>query len=116
MSLRDRILAKDDIGKKSVEIPEWGETVEIRTMSAAGRAAMMENVTKDGGKVDMQAFYPALIIAGVYDPETGEPLFTEEDADFIKSKSAKVIEMLAREVMDASGMADKAVDAEGKDS
>jgi hypothetical protein len=116
VSLRDRILAADDIGKEPLEISQWDITVEMRTMSAIQRSRMLQICTLDDGTVDLDQLYPMLCIATVFDPETGEQVFTEEDIALLQEKSAAALEFVATKAMEMSGMTATAVDSEGKDS
>ncbi len=116
MSLRDRILDADDIGKELLEIPHWNLTVEMRTMSALQRSRMLQTCQLPDGSVDLDRLYPMLCIATVFDPETGEQVFTEDDIEAIADKSASAVEFVATRAMEMSGMTAEAVDVEGKDS
>jgi len=55
-----------------------------------------------------------LLISSVYDPETGEKVFTALDMEALQEKSASAVEFVAQKVMQVSGMTAKAVDEEGK--
>jgi hypothetical protein len=108
-SLRDKIFTADDITKELVEVPEWGVTIEIRSMTAAQRATLTEGVSSVD-KVDVSNMYAKTVIATVFDPETGLPVFTDKDREAILSKNGAVIERLATKALGSSGLSDKAVD------
>jgi hypothetical protein len=110
MDLRQAIFSADDITKELVEVPEWGVTVQLRSMTAAERAGMTEAASTKGDKVNISLMYALCVIATVYDPTTGLPIFTANDKEAILSKSGVVIERLATKALGASGLADKAVD------
>lgn len=112
-TLREKILNADDRKSELVEVPEWGVTVEARGLSGADRAAFLADAITDDGKVDFTRVWPNLLIAGVYDPESGEPVFEAADRDAINLKSAGVTERLAKIVQRLSGLDEDAVD-EGK--
>lgn len=117
MSLRDRIIAADDIGRHLVEVPEWGVEIEVRTLSAGMRTRMLKTAQTAEGEVDLELLYPTVLIATCYDPETDEPVFTSDDIQIIQEKSATAVEALAQKAMEVSGMTGEAsVDEEGKDS
>ena len=116
MSLRDRILSAKDIKSNIITVPQWGLDLDIRTMTAIERSRLVATCTKADGTVDMEKMYPLLLISAVYDPETGEKVFTNEDVDALQDKSAAAVELVAKSVMEASGMTPQAVDEEGKDS
>jgi len=105
VSLRDQILAAEDIQIEMVEVPEWGVTVEVRGMSGADRSALMQAVADSPeGKATISTMYVDSIIATAYDPETGERLFTPEDAGALNAKAASALDRLAEVSMRLSGM------------
>lgn len=116
MSLRDRILAADDIGKETVFVPHWSVELEVRTMSAVQRSRMLQSCALPDGSVDLDRLYPMLIIATVFDPETGAQAFDSEDMALLQEKSAAAIEFVAQKAMQMSGMVAKVIDDEGKDN
>jgi hypothetical protein len=116
VSLRDRILQADDIKKHTLAVEAWGVELEIRTMTAVERSRLVGTCTKPDGSVDMEKMYPLLLVAAVYDPDTGGKVFTTADVDALQEKSAAAIELVAQKVMEVSGMTAKAVDQEGKDN
>lgn len=114
MSLRDRILQTKDIQSNVITVQQWGVDLDIRTMTARERSSLVASCTKPDGTVDMEKMYPLLLIAAVYDPETGEKVFSSDDVDALQDKSASAVEFVAQKVMEISGMNPKAVDEEGK--
>lgn len=112
MNLREQIFSADDIAKELVEVPEWGVSVEIRAMTAAERAKLGENAMV-GDKTNVGLMYALTVIASVYDPETGLPVFTDNDREAILSKSGAIIERLATKALGYSGLTEKAVDEAG---
>lgn len=116
MSLRDRILQAKDIQSNKLTVEQWGVELDIRTMTAIERSRLVATCTKPDGTVDMEKMYPLLLIAAVYDPETGEKVFSNEDVESLQEKSAAAVEFVAQKVMEVSGMTPKAVDVEGKDN
>ena len=116
MSLRDRILNADDIGRELFTVPQWDVEIEIRTLSAMQRSRMLKACTLPDETIDLDRLYPMLIIATAFDPATNEPVFTEADMSALQEKSAGAIEAVATKAMQMSGMTAKAVDEEGKDS
>ena len=116
MSLRDRILAVDDIPSETLSVPEWGVDVLVRGMTGADRAAILERAVTPEGTVSFAQFYPEVVITTVHDPETGGRLFDEEDRDLLMQKSGAALDRLATVGLRLSGMTEDAVKASGKDS
>lgn len=116
MSLRDQILAVKDISTETVEIPEWGLTVEVRGMTAAERTRIMNLAMKDGGDLDLQMVYPEIVIATTFDPESGMQVFEPSDRDALLGKAATAVDRIALVGMRLSGFTKEAADEAGKDS
>jgi len=116
VSIRDLILAKQDIPSEVVEVPEWGVKVEVRGMTGAERTRIIDKATADGGAVNLQFIYPEIVIATSFDPETGEQIFQPKDRDILLSKSASAIDRLALVGMRLSGFTKEAADEMGKGS
>ena len=57
-SIREQIQAVDDGSAELHEVPEWGVTVEIRSMTARSRAKFVANMASEDGT-----------IGGVNDPD-----------------------------------------------
>lgn len=111
VSLREKILAADDIASETVEVPEWGVTVEVRGMNGADRSRILETAaSSEDGKIGIGAMYVETVIASTYDPETGLRIFTDADRDDLMSKSASAIDRLATVGMRLSAMDGKAAD------
>lgn len=114
--LRKTILEADDIEKETVEVPQWGVTVEVRSMTGKQRSAFMKRVSAGGsGEVDFERFFAELIIATSFDPETGEQLFEAADRDALNQKSGAALQLLADPAMKLSGLDSGAVEAAKKD-
>lgn len=116
MSMRDKILALQDIPVESVEVPEWGVTLEVRGMTGAERTRIMDMAVASGGQMNLQVVYPEIVIATVFDPETGTQVFGPSDRDALLQKSANALDRLAQVGMRLSGFTQEATDEAGKDS
>jgi hypothetical protein len=116
VSIRDLILAKQDIPSEVVEVPEWGVKVEVRGMTGAERTRIMDKASDNNGQVNLQFIYPEIVIATSFDPESGEQIFVPADRDVLLSKSASAIDRIALVGMRLSGFTKEAADELGKDS
>lgn len=117
VSIRDQIMKAKDISGELMEIKEWGVKVEIRTMTARQRARVMENAIDPlTGKSSISVIYPEIAIACVFDPESGEPVFTIDDKDALLEKSGAVLEKIASKAMTLSGLTEEASASLGKGS
>jgi len=112
VSLRDKILAAEDIQSEIVDVPEWGVTVEVRGMNGADRSRILEMASaSDDGRIGIGTMYVETVIASTYDPDTGERVFSAADRDMLMGKSAAAIDRLA-----SVGMRLSAMDAEAQDN
>lgn len=117
VSIRDQIMKAKDISGELMEIKEWGVKVEVRTMTARQRARVMENaIDPVTGKSSISIIYPEIAIACVFDPESGEPVFTVDDKDALLEKSGAVLEKIASKAMVLSGLTEEASASLGKGS
>lgn len=116
MSLRDQILGTDDIATRLMEIPEWGVTVELRALTAGQRASSSEMARDESGEVTLARLHPAMLVVAVYDPESGEPVFSANDIPALMNKNSAVIQKVANVIMELNNFTEDAVDAEGKES
>ena len=114
--LKEKIKAAQDVRSQKVTIPEWDVTIEVRTMTALDRAKLLKTCVEKDGSMITEKFQAGLIIASVFDPETGEKVFTDEDYELLMSKAAGVIESLATVSMGISGLTKDAMTAAEKNS
>jgi hypothetical protein len=116
IDLRLAVFSADDIETDELFVDLWNVTFEIRSMTGGDRATLMASFQKTDGTVDYHKMYPSLVIAGAYNPATGEPVFSAKDIDALNKKSGKALEQVARRVQDMSGMTQKTEDEAGKSS
>lgn len=116
MSIRDQIIAADDIELELVEIPEWGVTILVKSMTGAERGQMLKAVTTKDGQVDISKAISDVLIFTAHDPETEERIFTLADRDLLNEKSGAAIQKAAEVGMRLSGLMPTSIDESGKDS
>jgi hypothetical protein len=112
------ILEAKDSPTDLVEVPEWGVTVGIKSMSARSRATVMALAQQGEGfdEAKVIAMWGRTLIDCLVDPDTGETIFTPDDMSDLMDKSASVVERLWTQCFERSGMTDSKVDEAGKDS
>ena len=116
MSIRDLVLAVQDIPVELVTVPEWNVKIEVRGMTGAERTRIMDMATESQGAMNLQFVYPEIVIATSFDPETGEQIFVPADRDILLSKSATALDRVAMVGMRLSGFTKESADELGKDS
>jgi hypothetical protein len=89
MNLRDQILAAEDRKIVSVDVPEWGITVHVRTMSASERDRFEEVQIRQKWQ-DLRA---RLAVATLC-TEEGELIFSEPDVAEVASKNGHALDRI----------------------
>ncbi len=116
MKLREKIKATDDVAKRIIEVPEWNATLEVRSMTGAQRTRVFSRNTDKQGKIQTDRIYLDVIVCCVYDPETGERVFTEEDTEWLGDKKGAVLERIGTIAFEVSGLGKEAVEQAEKNS
>lgn len=116
MSIRSKTAEASDIISETVEVPEWGVTLEVRTIAANVRAKFVSQMYDEKGQLDFDKLYPSLLIASCFDPENGEPAYLPEDETMLGTKSGAVVERIALVAMKLAGLTKEAESEMGKDS
>lgn len=103
--LRKTILESEDIISENLLVPEWNVTIEVRGMDGRARAKFLRNTADPTGKsVAWEKYYPELLIATCFDPETHEALFEAADRDALNRKSAAALERVSAVSQRLSGL------------
>lgn len=98
---KQQILAAKDWTSEVVNVPAWGGDVHIRAMSGADRDAFRASI--DGGQAAVGKSMASLLALTLAD-ENGILLFTMEEVEALRGKSAAVLDRLAQESMRINGM------------
>lgn len=98
MTLREQILAKDDKKRVPVEVPEWGLTVWVQSMSGADRESFDELISK----APHQLWIRSVVMCAC--DEKGERLFSDADTAALKTRSAAALEHIAKAALAVSGL------------
>ena len=122
-SIREQVQAADDGSADLYEVPEWGVVVEIRSMTARARAHFVAEMASEDGTVGgvndpdrIIGMWWHVIGQTCFDPDSGEPAFSEGDDEWLFEKNARVVNDLANACMAASGLTEEAAGEAGKDS
>lgn len=89
---KDQILQADDKRTERVEVPEWGGTVIVRTLTGTERDLFEESILRDGRR-DFKGIRAKLVALSVVG-EDGVRLFTFKEADLLGEKSARALDRL----------------------
>ena len=94
-SLRDKIINSPDLENEMYHSEKWGVDILVCEMDCGHRTKFWLSVDDGKGKVDGDKFVPALVIATCKDPETKEPIFTQDDFDALNGKNGDEMNKLA---------------------
>lgn len=104
---KDDILGMDDIPVEEVVVPEWkNRKVLISGLTAAGKNAYQSSIVELQGasrKLKLEHSTAKLLVRTLVDAKR-QPLFTETDIIRLGTKSAAVLERLAKVASRLSGM------------
>lgn len=109
---RQQIIDADDVEYDSVECPEWGGTVRLRSIRGTQRDAYEQSVITGSGadrKMNLRNARAKLIVLCAVD-ETGRPLFTAEDVTELGKKNAAPLDRLFDACRKLAGMSENDVE------
>ena len=98
------ILSRDDATYSEVDVPEWGGSIRIKSLSGAERTQILKAMNRNKETVD--GVFEKLIVLGAVD-ENGKKLFTDDAATLaiLQSKDAGVTRRIGEAVLKLSGIA-----------
>jgi hypothetical protein len=109
---RQQILEADDTKYETVECPEWGGDVRLRSISGSKRDQYEQSLVEQRGnsrQMNLRNARAKLIILCAVD-EDGRPLFTSEDLRQLGSKNAAPLDRLFDAARKLTGMSDNDVE------
>lgn len=102
MSLRDDILSRDDIKRKTIPVPEWEAHITVRSMTGLERVKYFQRVQSN--PEDMFAW---LVVTCAEDTD-GKPIFQKSDVSQVNGKSGAALQRIAEVATQLSGLDDDA--------
>jgi hypothetical protein len=121
-TLRENILAADDLPREKVATDEWAPSgvpfVYVRGLTAAERDDYEQSLTERGpdgtvrAKVRQQNLRAGFVARVIVD-ENGERVFTDKDVDALGGKNASVIDRIWDRARELSGMGVEVNPSEG---
>ena len=107
-TLRDKILAADDLKPIPIKIPEWGVDAFIRPLDGEARF-LISHLPDLGNKGKNAYILEGYVCLGLVDKD-GVPIFALDDRALLARKSPAVIERIYQKIIEASGIDDKTGD------
>lgn len=107
---REAILSVDDVETRDVDVPQWGGTVRVRSISALERERLMKSsmIVEGRGKntvqkFDMPTFRVKLAALAMVDGN-GNRLFSERDVELLGQRNAKALETVSDVAAELAGI------------
>jgi hypothetical protein len=108
---KDAILAADDLPRETVNVPEWGGEVLVRTMSGTDRDAFEASLLeKDGRMENVRARLVALTLCDAQ----GDRLFDDSEIAALGRKSARALDRVFSVAQRLNGIGVEQVDTAKK--
>lgn len=112
--LRDQILKASDLKLHQVEVPEWSMTIYVRKMTVGEVSSFVKETQQAIANHDEAELY-ALLVAKTTCDEAGKRVFTDADAEALKSKSFEAVKRVAEAAIDFNRLGGQGLEAEKKD-
>lgn len=108
-SLKEKILAADDMRMVPVEIPEWdNETVYLKPVSAAQWDLTISEIKRDHfGKIENKPNWRAWLVCQVLCEQDGTRVFSDQDAGMLGKKSSVAVQRLFDKLAEMNGLSEK---------
>lgn len=116
---KDDILEANDLVTKTVEVPEWGGSVMVRSMNGTDRDAFestLVTVDDKGVRTPDLANMRAKLVAMTVVDESGNRMFDEKDIGMLARKSAAALERVFSAAQELNGMSAKTEEEAVKNS
>ena len=93
---RDEILNAADFKTEDVDVPEWGGTVVVKSLSGSERdsfeASLVQQRKGGNSSLKLENIRAKLVSKAIIDPDTKEPMFTAADIEMLGTKSAAALD------------------------
>ena len=115
---RDQIINAVDIVFENVEVPEWGGTIRVKSLTGDQVDAYQSARVMTKGEsttVNLKKARAQLVYMGAIDGQ-GNKLFSQADVDRLGRKSNKALERVADVIARISGLKKESIEQAGEDS
>jgi hypothetical protein len=113
MLTKEQILKAEDLKTETVEVPEWGGSVNVRTMTGTERDAFEQSIVEGKDKTNLANIRARLCAATIVD-DKGNRIFSDEDAIELGKKSAAALYQIATVAQKLNGFRNKDIEDLGK--
>jgi hypothetical protein len=99
-----------------VEVPEWGGSVNVRTLTGTERDEFEQSFVQQDGKSRNLRNFRAKLCARAMVDDDGEPMFTAKDVDALGKKNGRALDRVFDVAQQLAGLSEKDVDELVKNS
>lgn len=107
---RDSILKAQDVQTRDIEVPEWGGSIRVRTMTVAERLEFVRRVSDPKDTHSAAAW----LLAELSVDANGARLFQPEDVVELEKRNFRAVESVVSVIIELNGMAAQIEAAEKK--
>lgn len=113
-SIRDQLVNRPAVFRRRVvDVPEWGVKFEVRSLSVAAKIALGELADADADPATVMVH---LATSCLFDPDSGEKVFSDADADWLRAQDSAIVEEVTTAALEVSGLVPKAIEIPKDDS
>lgn len=106
---REDVLLAEDNKHKDIEVPEWGGTVRVCTMSGFAKDRFEASLQGKNGGANLSNIRAKLAAATIVS-ESGELLFSEKDIAKLGQKSCAALDRVFEAAQELNALGDKDVE------
>lgn len=109
---KEAILKAEDMATEDIEVPEWGGTIRLTTMTGTQRDSFEDKSMDQRGanpKMNLVNFRARLLAICIVD-DSGRRVFSDSEITLLGQKSAAILERLFSKARELNGMNEKDVE------
>ena len=106
---KEQILDANDLRTEEVEVPEWGGTITVRTLTGVERDQLEASVIGSTGEKNLANLRAKLVTLSVSDEE-GRRLFTMDEAAKLGDRAARAVDRVVAGAQRLSGFSKQDVE------
>lgn len=109
---KEQVSAAQDLTTEEVEVPQWGGSVLVRTLTARERGqfmALLVDQRKGGNRTRLEDLQVRLCAMSIVD-EQGRRMFSDSELGLLARKSARALQPIFEVAQRLSGLSDEQVE------
>jgi len=106
---KNQILDAQDLEHIDIEVPEWGGTVRVSTISGKARDRFETSLLNSKNKVTTENIRAKLVASCLVDQD-GKLLFSESDIEKLGNKNAKILDRIFAVAQTLNGIGNQEVE------